>query len=201
MGTSRGRAELSRKIAKVPAAMAKDAPNVADAVARNMKSEVEQRTRRDLGSDMAFTGSGGGRPKRVRVRTKREGSAVLVKATGPMHWLEGGVKPHVIVSKKFGRTRSTKGGRRLKGGGLSEAKLGTTDFVSQAFGFGARSVSFGTGRNGALAFADGNFRPYARRAGKFPAKRTWSEGVRAGARDAEQVAAKQVRANLFEVFK
>lgn len=129
----------------------------------------------EIGADLAFSGTG--RAKRVGVSTKVAGDQAQVKATGPMHWLERGVKPHAIVSKKFGRTRSTKGGRKLKGGGVSEAKLGTTDFVSQAFGSGLTSLSFGAGRGGALRFASGEFRPYARKAGRFTARQSWSKGV------------------------
>lgn len=97
---------------------------------------------------------------RFTLHPTRDGFAAEVRPTGPMHWLERGVKPHAIAPKGAGGSRATR-----------------SAFVAQAFGSGP--ISFGRGRIKVLQFADGRYRPYARKAGRFPAKQTWSNGTEA----------------------
>lgn len=121
-----------------------------------VKTAVLAQVAGEIGADLSFGGK-----KRVGVsyRTEGGGSRVMVKATGPMHWLERGVKPHAIAPKKAGGSRASR-----------------TAFVAQAFGSGP--ISYGRGRkSGALRFASGEFRPYARKAGRFTPRQSWSKGV------------------------
>lgn len=160
MGTSSSVRELNAKLAKLGNAIDDANRQAVDAAALTVKTRVLSQAATVLGGDLAFTGGGKQKPKRVNVRYNIEGGGkrAFVRATGPMHWLESGVKPHAIAPKGAGGSRAAR-----------------TSFVAQAFGSGP--ISFGRGRIGVLAFADGSFRPYARRAGKFAARHTWTTGV------------------------
>ena len=159
MGVSRTPEELAAKVIGYGRGIGKANQRTVETAALTVKTRVLAEAAKPLGADLSFTGSGTQKPKRVGVRYKVNKDRAEIKATGPMHWLESGIKPHAIAPKGAG------GSRRAR-----------TDFVSQAFGSGP--ISFGRGRIGVLRFADGSFRPYARRAGKFPAQRTWSDGVK-----------------------
>lgn len=161
MGTSNSVRELNAKLAKMGNAIEDANRQAVEAGALTVKTRVLAQVAPVLGGDLAFTGAGKQRPKRVGVRYNIEGGGkrAFVRATGPMHWLESGVKPHAIAPKGAGGSRAAR-----------------TAFVAQAFGSGP--ISFGRGRRaGVLAFVDGSFRPYARRAGKFTARHTWTKGV------------------------
>jgi hypothetical protein len=118
-----------------------------------VKVRVLSQAAGEIGGDLSFGGK-----KKVGASYRLSESSVMVKATGPFHWLERGVQPHAIAPKSAGGSRAAR-----------------SSFVAQAFGSGP--ISFGRGRIGVLKFASGEFRPYARRAGRFAARRSWSKGV------------------------
>lgn len=143
-------AKLERSAKNVQKATRETLQDSADTV----RAAVLAQAAGEIGADLSFGGK-----KRVGVSTKLAGTQAQVKATGPMHWLERGVKPHAIAPKKAGGSRASR-----------------TAFVAQAFGSGP--ISYGRGRkSGALRFASGEFRPYARKAGRFTPRQSWSKGV------------------------
>jgi hypothetical protein len=133
---------------------------------------IEAGARQPTGGDLTFSGAKGS--GKVGTRWKVNGDqSVEVRAVGPMHWLERGVKPHDIVP---GARRGA--ARGMFGYGFSRGQFGP------ALGAGAFAASGGLGfaasTRGAgvvLKFADGRFSRYARKAGGFPAKQVWSKGI------------------------
>lgn len=143
-------AKLERSAKNVQKATRETLADSADTV----RTAVLAQAAGEIGADLSFGGK-----KRVGASTKVAGTQATVKATGPMHWLERGVQPHAIAPKRAGGSRASR-----------------SAFVAQAFGSGP--ISYGRGRkSGALKFASGEFRPYARKAGRFAARQSWSKGV------------------------
>lgn len=193
MGVSNSPKEMAGKLHKLAVSIDKSNEDAVSAGALIVKTRVLGEVSKAVGSDLKMG------TKKIGVGYKVTAERAEVRARGPMHWLESGVKPHAIVARGFGKARTTK-----KGG------IGTNDFVSQAFGAGRKSVSFfgGTGRtytkSGARALnLGGDDRvAYVRKAGRFPAKQSWSHGVKASERPValvfRQVHAKG-RAKVFGV--
>lgn len=156
MGTSKSVPELVGKVAKAGKALDEAGRETVKAAAEVTKIAVTTRAKAATGGDLKLSGA---KNKKVGVRVRSSVDRATLQATGPMHWLEGGVKRHAIAPKKLGGSRAARGA-----------------FVSQAFGTGRSSLQFGKSI-GALKFKDGGFAKYARRAGGLPAKKVWSKGV------------------------
>ena len=158
MGTSRSGAELNRKLHRIGKVVTDGNGRKTEDGAELVKTATLALAAPKTGGDLAFSGTGN---KKVGVRTKLLNGGVDAKAsaraTGPMHWLERGVKPHPVAPKGVGGSRALRG-----------------DYVRGAFG--GATLSFG-GRGGFLRFADGGFAKYARRAGRLEASEPWSRGV------------------------
>lgn len=175
MGTSSSSGELVVKITKLAGSIDNANRDTLDKSAFVVKNRVLSEVGKAIGGDHSM-GS-----KKVGVRYKVTPKQADIKATGPMHWLERGVKPHAIAPKGAGGSRAAR-----------------SSFVSNAFGSGP--ISFGRGRIGTLQFESGEVRPYARRAGRFPAKRSWSNGVDAS-RKPVQLTFRQVHVkNMASIF-
>ena len=140
-----------------------------------VKDDVNAAVVAAVGSDMAMG------KKRIRVNYRIKGELMTIDSRGPMHWLERGVKPHAIAPKGAGGNRQSR-----------------SDFVSAAFGNGP--ISFGKGRIGVLEFEDGEYRPYARRAGRFKARRTWTKGTARHRFHAKRIWRSAHAQNLKRVF-
>ena len=185
MGTSRSAAQLTGKMTKFATAIPKANRDAVAKAALVVKLRVLARAAPATGGDLKFSGTGG---RKVGVRFKIEGESAFVKATGPFQWLERRVKRHSIVPKGAGGSRASR-----------------SAFVSQAFGTGTRSLSFGTGKTGALKFSgagkDGSgFAAYSRSAGGHPAKRVWSNGVEDSRVPVREVFVLEHRTNLLKAF-
>lgn len=187
MGTSRSGAQLAAKFERAGKVVLQGNDRKVKRGAEMVRTSVLALAAPRTGGDLAFSGAGN---KRMNVRTKvlstGANAKAVAKATGPMHWLEGGVKPHPIVPKKVGGSRAAR-----------------SAFVANAFGSGLQSLQFGRGR-GVLAFAgagrgDG-FTKYARRAGGLPAYGVWSKGVDAASTLYGKDAAVQTVRELSSVF-
>ena len=155
MGTSSSGAELAGKLSKLSASIDGANKDTLDKSAFVVKARILAEVAKAIGGDFSFGGK-----KKVGVRYKVSPKQATINASGPMHWLEKGTKPHAIAPKGAGGSRAAR-----------------SSFVANAFGSGP--ISFGRGRIGVLRFASGEYRPYARRAGRFPAKKSWSNGVKA----------------------
>gem|GEM_PF-5995320 len=155
MGTSSSPGELVAKLSNLAGSIDKANKDTLDKSAFVVKARILAEASKAIGGDLSFGGK-----KKVGVNYRVSPQQAVIKATGPMHWLEKGTKPHAIAPKGAGGSRASR-----------------SAFVSQAFGSGP--ISFGRGRIGVLRFASGKYRPYARKAGRFPAKQSWSNGVKA----------------------
>ena len=181
MGTSKSGAELAAKLHRAGAVVVNGNRSNVEALSLAIKTSVLAEAAPATGGDLKFSGAKNGK---VGVRYDlMSGGAVAqakVRATGPMHWLEGGVKPHGIAPKGAGGNRAARS--------AAAASIGR-----------GRSVSFG-GRGGFLKFKDGTFAKYARNAGGLPAKNVWSHGVdRVEGRQGEIVGRNVVR-QMSSVF-
>jgi len=184
MGESRSPEELAGKLIGYGTGLALVSKKVLETASLTVKSSVLSQAARPLGTDLSFTGSGSQRPKRVGVRYDVNRDRSIIRATGPMHWLESGIKPHVIAPKGAGGSRRSR-----------------NDFVSQAFGSGLTSLSFGRGNIGALKIGPNEYIAYARKAGKFPAQRTWSNGVKYAEPIVKKTWRQQHAQNLVKAFR
>lgn len=159
MGVSTSPSQLAAKFERMVGEIERANVEAVKAGAETVKSRTLAAAAAEIGGDLTF---GGKNPVRVRYDFAAGGRQAIIAPRGSgMSWLERGVKPHAIAPKGAGGSRAAR-----------------TAFVSQAFGSGP--ISFGRGRRaGVLAFADGNVRPYARKAGKLTARHSWSKGVQA----------------------
>lgn len=153
MGVSSSPEQLVAKLQRSAENVQKAQKDTLQDSAQIVKVRVLSQAAGEIGADLSFGGK-----KKVNASYRVGGDQATVRATGPFHWLERGVQPHAIAPKGAGGSRASR-----------------NSFVAQAFGSG--SISFGRGRIGVLRFASGEFRPYARRAGRFAARRSWSKGV------------------------
>lgn len=184
MGVSTTPKQLSNKLTSLAAEIPQANRKSVEAGALTVKTRVLAKAAGPTGGDLKFSGGGGKVGVRYRIRQRGPSeTAAFVRATGPMHWLERGVQPHAVAPKSLGGTRAAR-----------------TGFVANAFGSGQRSLTFGRS-TGALRFADGSYRKWARRAGGFPAKRTWSEGVRESQVPVREVFNATHRRQLLRIFR
>jgi hypothetical protein len=153
MGVSASPEQLVAKLETAARNVKRAQQDTLQDAAQIVKTSALAQAAGEIGADLSFGGK-----KRVNASYKVTADSATVRAVGPFHWLERGVQPHAIAPKGAGGSRASR-----------------SAFVAQAFGSGP--VSFGRGRIGVLRFADGSFRPYARRAGRFAARRSWSKGV------------------------
>lgn len=158
MGTSSSPAELGAKLRKCAGVIESTNRETLNASSLAVKTAVLRRTASATGGDLRLSGARNAKVG-VRYRLTSNGRSSFIGALGPMHWLEDGVKPHVVAPRKLGGSRA----QRLS-------------FVRNAFGTGRTSLQFGK-NIGALRFADGTFAKYARRAGGLKAQHVWSHGV------------------------
>ena len=184
MGVSISAGQLSAKLTGFANTIPKANRDAVAAAALVVKTRVLLRATPATGGDLKFSGTGN---RKVGVRFKLEGERAFVKATGPFQWLEGPVKKHAVVPKGAGGSRASR-----------------SAFVSQAFGTGRDSLSFGAGSKGALKFAGAGggsgFAAYARASGGHPAKRVWSKGVEESRKPVGDVFRLEHRTNLLRVF-
>lgn len=176
MGTSHTGAEMAGKLRKAADGIDKANKDTLDVSALAVKLRVLSEVSKAIGGDLSFGGK-----KRVGVNYRVTPQQATIKATGPMHWLEKGVKPHAIAPRGAGGSRAAR-----------------SSFVANAFGSGP--ISFGRGRIGVLKFESGDYRPYARAAGRFPAKRSWSNGVQASEPLVKQAFRQTHVKNLVKIF-
>lgn len=164
MGTSRSGGQLIAKFDKMSELVLQGSADDVKAgaeIVRTAALSLATPPTTKTGGSLNFSGTKSNRKIGVNVKVIKPGpdASAMAKATGPMHWLEGGVKPHPVTPKSLG------GSRRARG-----------DFVANAFGTGTRSLQFGK-KTGSLRFADGGFAKYARKAGKFPALKVWTRAI------------------------
>lgn len=158
MGTSSSVTELTGKLRKCAGVIESTNRETLNASSLAVKTAVLRRAASATGGDLRLSGARNAKVG-VRYRLYSNGKGSVIRALGPMHWLEDGVKPHVVAPRKLGGSRA----QRLS-------------FVRNAFGTGRTSLQFGK-NIGALRFADGTFAKYARRAGGLKAQHVWSHGV------------------------
>lgn len=156
MGTSSSVTELTGKLRKCAGVIESTNRETLNASSLAVKTAVLRRAASATGGDLRLSGARNAKVG-VRYRLYSNGKGSVIRALGPMHWLEDGVKPHVVAPRKLGGSRAL-------------------SFVRNAFGTGRSSLQFGK-NVGALRFADGTFAKYARRAGGFKAQHRWSHGV------------------------
>jgi len=178
MGESQSANQLAGKLALAAASLSKVDKQALNAGSLIVKTTVLGGVASAIGGDMAMG------KKRVNVRYKVAGDVSTIRPSGPMHWLEKGVKPHAVVTKGAGGSRAKRSALVAGGGALSFGKPKR----------GARGL-------GALRFSNGNFRPYARAAGSFKAQRTWSKGATKSVPLVSKAWQKIHRANLAAQFK
>ena len=157
MGTSRTPADLERKLTLLSRAVDDTQIETLKQSGMAVKTAVLAEARPATGGALRLSGT---KNRKVGVNFVMRGKRVYVRALGPMHWLEDGVKPHPVAPKSAGGSRAAR-----------------SDFIANAFGQGRQSLSFGRGRIKMLRFTDGSFRPYARAAGGLKAQHVWSKGV------------------------
>lgn len=159
MGTSRSAAELAGKFDKAARLIADGKKEQNKAVAEFLRVTTLGLAAGPTGGDLRFSGN----PKGViGVRLQPQGEAVKVKATGPMHWLESGVKRHGVAPKGFGGSRAART--------AAAASIGKGQRVTIG-----RKIA--AGKSGVLRYANGAFSRYSRDAGGLKASHTWSKGV------------------------
>ena len=91
MGTSRSGAELAGKLDKAAKLLDRDLLPTAQAIGSTLAATALAGAREATGGDLKFSGAQrkGRRNRPIGVTTRKESqSSVMVKATGPMHWLE-----------------------------------------------------------------------------------------------------------------
>jgi hypothetical protein len=159
MGTSRSGAQLAAKFDKVGRVVLEGNERKVKRGAEIVRTSVLALAVPKTGGDLKFSGAGN---KRLGVSTKLvsggQNAQAVARAIGPMHWLEGGVKPHGVAPKGSGGSRAARSA------------------AAGSIGRGVSGVSF-NGRGGFLRFADGTIAKYARNAGGLPASNVWSNGV------------------------
>lgn len=160
MGTSRSVSELQAKMVRYTNAIEDANLDAVSKSAQVVKDRILDRARPATGGDLKLSGA---RNRSVGVSYSVDSRGALVRATGPMHWLEGGTKPHAIVPKALGGSRAMR-----------------SSFVANAFGTGLQRLE--TGKRAALKFPGAGrngsgFAAYSRRAGGLKAQHVWSEGV------------------------
>lgn len=122
-----------------------------------VKSKVLSRATSATGGDLKFSGFG----RKVGVRFFVGPYRSVIRAVGPMHWLESGVRRHSVAPKSLGGSRAARGA-----------------FIDSAFG-SASTLTFGK-KAGALKFetASGTtFAKYARKSGGLKPLHAWSKGI------------------------
>lgn len=129
---------------------------------------IEALARPATGGDLRFSGAGKGT---VGTRDRFIGDQTIeVRAVGPMHWLERGVKPHDILPGVRGKRA-----RGLFGIGVDVGPRLSADSVFSSFAASSRGAGVVLKFNGAGRGA--GFTRYARNAGGFPALGVWTKGV------------------------
>ena len=161
MATSNSAAELVGKLNKAADNVQKGTQKALETSGKIVEGTINAGVASTIGGDLKMG------TKLVRAASRADSKRAEIYARGPMHWLEKGVKPHAVVTKGIGGSRAAR-----------------TSFVASAFGSGGLSFGGTLKRRGknkdgklALKFESGDVRPYARRAGKYPAQKTWSKGT------------------------
>lgn len=100
MGTSRNAAELVGKLDKAAKLLDRDMYPTVQSIGMVLAATALAGAAEATGGDLKFSGAQrkGRTGRAIGVTTRKESdSSVMVKATGPMHWLEAGVDPHPII--------------------------------------------------------------------------------------------------------
>lgn len=126
----------------------------------------EREIRRASGGDMRLSkvGTKGARVG-VRTRTNKLGettTSVLIAATGPLHLIEGPIKPHVITSKGLRGSRRSRAALVGSGGALSIRGRSRT-FIGPTL------------KASRLKLPDGGYRFYVNHPGVSKPKKPWAK--------------------------
>jgi hypothetical protein len=181
MGTSSSVAELVGKLERFGSAVVDVNPDNVRRVVEVLETGVLHRAAAIAGGDLTFRNN---RNRKIGTRkdviSKGVDSATRVSGTGPMSWVEYGVRPHDIVpGAKRGASRG------LLGSNLRGA-AGPVLPASSLFSKGNWAAAT-KGSGVVLAFSNGKVSRYARRAGVLKGNRAWSTGVDAAERVQGQV--------------
>ena len=192
MGTSRSGAELAGKLDKAAKLLDRDMLPTAQAIGSTLTATALASAREATGGDLKFSGAqrNGRRNRPIGVTTRKESdSSVMVKATGPMHWLEAGVEPHPIIPGASKKSRGLTGA-------LLDGAEGPALPASQV-----RGTARGKAKGKLMIWDGGRAAAFSvNRGGGFTERKTWSKAVEVTERAAPSIARRKLTANLFEVF-
>lgn len=192
MGTSRSGAELAAKLDKAARLIDRDLYPTAQSIGAVLSATALAGAREATGGDLKFSGAqrNGRRNRPIGVTTRKESdSSVMVKATGPMHWLEAGVEPHPIIPGASKKSRGLTGA-------LLDGAEGPALPASQV-----RGTARGKAKGKLMIWDGGRAAAFSvNRGGGFTERKTWSKAVEVTERAAPSIARRKLAANLFEVF-
>ena len=192
MGTSRSGAELAAKLDKAARLIDRDLYPTAQSIGAVLSATALAGARETTGGDLKFSGAErkGRRNRPIGVTTRKESdSSVMVKATGPMHWLEAGVEPHPIIPGASKKSRGLTGA-------LLDGAEGPALPASQV-----RGTARGKAKGKLMIWDGGRAAAFSvNRGGGFTERKTWSKSVEVTERAAPSIARRKLAANLFEVF-
>ena len=120
MGTSSSPRELERKLTLLSRAVDDTQVETLKQSGMAVKVAVLAKARPATGGDLRLSGT---KNRKVGVNFAMRGKRVYVRALGPMHWLEDGVKSHAVAPKSAGGTRAAR-----------------SAFIANAFGQGRQSL-------------------------------------------------------------
>ena len=191
MGTIRSVDELVRKFDKLGGAVRQDSPETVGKIAQFMKVRALGLAAEEVGSDLRFRNNNR-RPLGVRydLNNTANGAQAEVRARGPFSWLEYGVKPHPIIP----------GSRNKRFRGLTGVGVGIGPALSPTSLLGTSAIR-GDKKGGLLRFANGDVRPYALKAGGYPAKQTWTHAKEQTTLAAGEIADRQLVRTLTDVLR
>lgn len=192
MGTSRNAAELVGKLDKAAKLLDRDMYPTVQSIGMVLAATALAGAAEATGSDLKFSGAQrkGRTGRAIGVTTRKESdSSVMVKATGPMHWLEAGVDPHPIIPGASKKSRGLTGA-------LLDGAEGPALPASQV-----RGTARGKAKGKLMIWDGGRAAAFSvNRGGGFRERKTWSKAVEVTERAAPSIARHKLAANLFEVF-
>jgi hypothetical protein len=191
MGTVRTVDELVRKFDKLGGAIRQDSPDIVAKIAQFMKVRALGLAAQEVGGDLRFSGNKR-RPLGVRydIDKKSDGARAEVRARGPFSWLEYGVQPHPVIP----------GSRNKRFRGLAGIGVGVGPALPVTSLLGTSAIR-GNKKGKLLRFANGDVRPYALKAGGYPAKQTWTEAREATEAAAGEIADRELVRTLTDVLR
>ena len=190
-------AAFANKCAGVARKIESDTPNLLAEVGKTAKESTLALAAPPTGGDLIFSGTAkAGKGKPIDVVVSKQGTeAIKVKAIGPMHWLESGVKRHSIVPGNSRRGPAAGLlGRNLTGGALGPVIQGSSLFSKGNYAASKKGAGV------VLKFRDGTYSRYADNAGGFKARGTWTKGLAATEALVPGITGKRVLGNMAEFF-